>query len=69
MLFNEAGSVQAPNKCMMPSVKALEKRRLGEGHILEEDARLACSRVSADQRDMCVFDVMSTNDKDIAGSY
>ena len=49
--------------------KALEKRRLGEGQISDEEARLACARVSPDQRDMCVFDVLSTNDKDIAGSY
>lgn len=70
MLFHEVGPIQHPTKCVMPNknLVAQASRRLGEG-ITEDDAALACARVSPQDRDACIFDVMATNDKDLAGSY
>lgn len=69
MLFHDAGEVQHPNKCIMPSVEAKAARRLGEG-VTQDEAELACARVTDGlSRDACIFDVMATNDKDMAGSY
>lgn len=67
------GAVQPPNKCIMPdpTLKSSEKRRrLGEAALIsEEDAAIACARVAEAERDACIFDVIATNDKDMAGSY
>ena len=73
MLFHEVGGPQYPEDlCEMPDLKAAasrKKRRLGESMLTEEDAAIACSRVAAYDRDACIFDVLATNDKDLAGSY
>ena len=73
MLFREIRGVQAPQQCEMPSMSASAKRnlrrRLGEALITEEDAQIACAKVTADERDACVFDVLATNDKATASSY
>lgn len=64
------GAVMPPNKCVMPdATKKSLKRRLGESLISEEDAAVACARVPEADRDACIFDVLATNDKDMAGSY
>jgi hypothetical protein len=68
MLFHEADGPQHPEKCVLPSATSL-KRRLAESLISQEEAEIACSRVSGEARDLCVFDVMATNDKDVAGAY
>lgn len=54
--------------CEIPSKSEL-RRRLGESEISQEDAEVACARVSGDDFDMCVFDVMATNEKESAGAY
>jgi len=69
MLFHEVGPVQAHEECAMPDTTTSKARRLGAGAITEEDATLACARVSEGDRDACIFDVMATQDKDMAGSY
>lgn len=70
MLFHSVGEVHHPNKCTMPALKAKEARRLGEGGITEEEAALACARVVGQlNRESCIFDVLATNDKEMAGSY
>jgi len=69
MLFHEVGPVQAHEECAMPDTTTSKGRRLGEGAITDEDAALACARVSEGDRDACIFDVMATQDKDMAGSY
>jgi len=69
MLFHEVGPVQAEEECAMPVTTTSKERRLGEALIKEEDAALACARVSEGDRDACIFDVMATQDKDMAGSY
>lgn len=67
-LFHEADGPQAPKKCEMPSTVAT-KRRLAESSITLEEAQIACARVAEDERDMCVFDVLATEDKSLAGAY
>ena len=71
MLFHDAGvGVHHPKKCVMPTdTKETKKRRLGESMITQEDAEEACARVSEEEFDTCVFDVLATNDKEMAGSY
>ncbi|CAB9499214.1 expressed unknown protein [Seminavis robusta] len=72
MLFHSIGNVPASMECAMPSEKATEeqrKRRLGESSISTKDAEQACARVSPYDRDQCIFDVLATNDMDMAGAY
>lgn len=70
MLFHKRDGPQHPTQCTMPTVtEDGRKRRLGEAAISREDAELACARVDTHDRDACVFDVLATNDKDMAGSY
>ena len=67
MLFHNVEGVQHPEACAMPTVTE-EKRRL-EGSISREQAEIACSKVSPDEMADCVFDVMATNDIDVAGAF
>lgn len=71
MLFHSVEGPQHPTVCTMPPpVSAAEKgRRLGEALITEDDAALACARVDEKDRDNCIYDVLATNSKDMAGSY
>merc|ERR1719476_957362 len=63
-LFHESeGSVQAPLHCEIPSSEAM-RRRLAEVSISIQEAEVACSSVSTEDVDMCIFDVMATNDKE-----
>jgi len=69
-LFHNINGPQHPQKCTMPTeTETGRKRRLGEGGISLEDAEAACARVDAVNRNACVFDVLATNDKEMAGSY
>ncbi|CAB9530843.1 expressed unknown protein [Seminavis robusta] len=72
MLFHsELGTVQAPEECAMPSESTMKsrKRRLGESKMTMEAAKLACGRVDPSNLDSCVFDVLATQDKGVAGAY
>jgi len=69
MLFHKAEGPQAPAMCEMPTKTSVERRRLREVTVSLEDAEMACSRVSLTERDECIFDVLATNDKDLAGAY
>jgi len=72
MLFHDFTASEHPLQCTMPDQeqKKEARRRLGELAITEMDAAQACARVTDGvERDLCIFDVMATNDKDIAGSY
>lgn len=66
MLFHTAeGTVQHPSKCSLPNSSI--KRRLGESTMSEAAAREACDgKIDPEE---CMFDVLSTGDKDIAGTY
>jgi len=68
MLFRNVEGPQAPQKCTNPAASS-QRRRLGESSISEEEAQTACSKVGASDFDLCVFDVLATNDLDIPGSY
>lgn len=68
MLFHEINGPQAPEVCKILSPMDM-RRRLGEGGISSEEAMITCSRVDKEDIDMCVFDVIATNDKDVAGAY
>jgi hypothetical protein len=45
------------------------RRRLEEKAITEEKAKTACIGVEANSIDLCIFDVMATNNLSTAGSY
>lgn len=70
-LFHDIDPTQPlPSTCLMPEANMAEgRRRLGEAAITEDDAAIACAHVNQADRDFCIFDVMATNDKDMAGSY
>merc|ERR1712150_42847 len=67
-LFHIVDGPQAPERCVIPSTSAL-RRRLRETLVTQEEAERACSNVSISDRDLCVFDVMATNDVAVAGAY
>lgn len=67
-LFHNLEGPQAPEQCFVPKARSL-RRRLSEADVSLEDAEIACSRVDADDFDICVFDVIATNDKEVAGAY
>merc|ERR1711865_1271142 len=68
-LFHEIGdAVQSPARCEIPSRSEM-RRRLGEASITVEEAKIACSHVNPDEFGLCMFDVMASNDKELAGIY
>jgi hypothetical protein len=67
-LFHVIDGPHYPAKCEIPATSQM-RRRLGESIVSKRDAELACARVNADDFDICVFDVMATNDKESAGAY
>ena len=71
-LFITARKPQFPTKCFLPDLNErtglrASRRRLGEG-ISAEAAGVACLHVSKEVRDMCIFDVIATNDLTVAHS-
>lgn len=68
LLFHDAPSSNVLESCEIPSKSQL-RRRLSQAKILKEDAELACARVNKEDFDLCVFDVMATNDRQAAGAY
>ena len=72
MLFHTAvGAVQHPQECVMPSLDASAgrqlRRRLGQSLITREAAEMACGHTE-DKFD-CTYDVLASNDLDMAGAY
>jgi hypothetical protein len=64
--------VQYPNQCLLPSqFEATERRRrLGESATKVAQAEEACAHVvDPDEREECIFDVMLTDDIEMAGAY
>jgi hypothetical protein len=71
-LFHDMAGPQLPfQQCILPSeLHAEEKRRrLGGATVTETEAELACAKVAITERDACVFDVLATDDLDIAGAH
>lgn len=69
MLFHNVEGPQHPVLCTMPNKAEPERRRLGEQTISRKAAEAACKKVDKDSMKDCVFDVMATNDVEMAGSY
>jgi len=67
--------VQAPAKCVLPPSMtdekiALRKRRLAESDLTEEKAEKACEHVQgASERKACVYDILATQDINMAGAW
>jgi len=69
LFFHETGDgPQFPQKCGIPSTVDM-RRRLSKVATSKEDAETACIGVDAESIDLCVFDVMATDNKDFAGAY
>jgi len=68
-LFHEVDGPQHPQTCTMPMSQPEEARRLLLDSISRSDAEEACAVASRDEWEDCVFDVMATNDMDMAGTY
>ena len=81
-LFHSLEGPQQPlQQCEMPAKRRLNKnkgkQRLGQPEVEEMPAitisqavaEAACRRVTGEDRDICIFDVMATNDVDMAGAY
>jgi len=67
-LFHDIEGPQHPQHCEIPSSTDM-RRRLAEGILAVEDAEKACIGVGLEDKDLCIFDVMATNDKSSAGAY
>ena len=71
--YDDAWVVPAGQTCAMPDTspakQQLRARRLADG-LAEEAAEKACAHLAgADERKACVFDVISTQDMDMAGAW
>lgn len=64
-LFRSARAPQFPQKCVLPTPKTTQERRLGET-IPRQTAEEACSHMSGAAFDNCVHDVMAMGDVDVA---
>ena len=71
MLFRTFRAPQFPERCVMPTPKAAEKRRLAERAITEEAAKKACEHFTGAAFEMCVYDVLAVQDLGVAqaGAY
>ena len=67
-LFHDKDGPQAPEQCILPTATDM-RRRLRDSLITQQDAEIACSRVNDLDREMCIFDVMATNDLAVVGAY
>lgn len=68
-LFHEIEGPQFPSRCILPTTTAL-RRRLAKSEVSREQAETACSHiVDQTEFDLCVFDVIVTDDQDSANAY
>lgn len=68
-LFHSVEGPQSPAQCELPSKSAL-RRRLSKSEISREDAEKSCSHINnAEEHDLCIFDVLATNDIAMADAY
>jgi len=58
---------QYPEACLLPSLEKVA-RRLGEG-IARSVAEEACGHWTGEMKEMCVFDVLATNDIEVAQAH
>jgi len=70
-LFHEVSAPQFPKRCIDPEDPQGERRRrLDESSISGEQAEAACASLKdpLDRKD-CVYDILATQDMDMAGAY
>jgi len=68
-LFHEAKGPQYPEKCDIPSLAEM-RRRLAMSDITVHDAEIACENtISKEDKELCIFDVLASNDESTAGAY
>jgi len=70
-LFREMSHPQFPEKCLIPEDPQGQRiRRLGEANVSEEAAEAACAGLKDEfDRKGCVYDILATQDLDMAGAY
>jgi len=68
---NSERAPQHPATCRLPHPSASVNRRLADGAVSEEEAEEACEGWKPGYKDKCVYDVLATNDLDLAegGAY
>jgi len=70
-LFHDSSHPQFPELCLLPEDPRGERtRRLSESSITEEQAEAACAGLKdeLDRKD-CIYDIIATQDMDMAGAY
>lgn len=68
ILFHNVEGVQSPQKCSLPKTSSI-RRRLQEATTTKAEAEAACSHVSPEDLDACIFDVIVTHDEGAADIY
>jgi len=71
MLFRIVEQPQFPKKCIEPEdPRGERRRRLNEFSVTEEKAEAACASIAdeLDRKD-CVYDIIATQDLEMAGAY
>ena len=68
MLFTTARAPQHPQACQLPDPTQKTGRRLGEGPISEEAAKMACVNAGSQRLDLCIHDVMAIGDLELAAA-
>jgi len=67
-MFHNIEGPQHPLTCVIPSSMEM-RRRLAESSVTLEEAEKVCSGVNLEDKEVCIFDVMATNDLYSAGVY
>jgi len=67
-LFHNIEGPQHPQKCEIPSSIEM-RRRLAASLVTFEEAEKACIGADSDDKELCIFDVMATDDLSSAGVY
>jgi len=68
-LFRTARAPQYPEQCILPSPESQTKRRrLGDNGVSKDEAEKACAQKEGQLKQACIFDVLATNDVDVAGA-
>jgi len=67
-LFHDIEGPQNPLQCEIPSSVEM-RRRLLTSLVTVEAAEKACIGVNSEDKELCIFDVMATNNQSSAGAY
>ena len=71
MLFHDTSDPQFPKRCVLPEdPQGQRRRRLAESSVTYEQAEKACSNLADElDRKECVYDIIATQDLEMAGAY